>query len=68
MGVRGLRFKLGMELTPDKPGMIFEFDDLHQSLIGGESGEDESRFSQRIQIGIVKPVTVAVTLNNQLLL
>ena len=39
-----LRLKFGVKLAGDKPGMIFEFDDLNQIFLGIEPAKNHSEF------------------------
>ena len=46
--------------------MVFQFDDLHQLLIRRNTTEYQSYFSQNIYIGIIKFITMPVSLIDQL--
>src|SRR5439155_19992024 len=42
MGGQWLRLEFGVELAAEKPGMVCEFDDLDEILVGGNAGNDQS--------------------------
>jgi hypothetical protein len=63
-GVRGekMGLELRVKLDSDKPWMVFEFDDLHQVIVGGGRGDTHPCLLEPFPIGGVKLVTVAMSL------
>src|SRR4030042_3315824 len=55
-----------MKLASQKPGMAFQFGNLNKLLIRGDATEDQPLFPQNIHIGIIKFITMPVSLENQL--
>ena len=67
MGFHRFRSEFRMELASEKPGMVFQFDHLHQSLIGRYAAEDQPCLFQDLHVGIIKFITMPVSLIDQLL-
>src|SRR4030042_91370 len=57
-----------MKLASQKPGMAFQFGNLNKLPIRGNATEDQPLFPQNIHIGIIKFITMPVSLENQLLI
>ena len=62
MGDLGAGFELRMELAPQKPGVIGDFDDLYQLPVGRGAGDAQARLGQAIPVLVVKFIAVAVAL------
>ena len=63
-GVRpvGAALELGMELHADEEALAGDFHGLHQPPVGGEAGEGEAGGLQRVAVGVVELIAVAVAL------
>src|SRR5262245_31814435 len=61
MAIKRTRFELWVELYPDKPRMIAEFDDLNQLSIRGQSTEDHALSGKQLTVRIVKLVAMTMT-------
>lgn len=60
MGVHGVGFEFGVELTADKPGMIRNLHHFHQRTVGGCAAEDHAVLGQNVLVGVVEFVSVAM--------
>ena len=64
MGVHRPRLELGMKLTSQIPGVIFEFDNLHQVSAWRSAADDQTFLLQYLTEFVVEFVSMAVTLGN----
>ena len=64
MGDVGLGLEFRMELTADKPRMVFDLDDLHQIPLGIKPRDHQPFLRQLLTIRIVKFITMAMALGN----
>ncbi len=60
MGLRRLRFELGVELDRQKPGMIAAFHDLDDRAVRADPGRDQALILKPLAVSVVELVTVAV--------
>ena len=64
MGAVGLGLEFRMELTADKPRMVFDLDDLHQVPLGINPRDHQPLLRQLLTVRIVKFITMAMALGN----
>ena len=64
VGIHGPGFEFRMKLAAEKPGMIFDFNNLHQILFWREPGKTKAFLFQRFQIRIVEFIPVPVPFGN----
>src|SRR6056297_812389 len=62
----GSRLELGVELTPQKPGMILEFNNFDQVGFRIDSRADQPALFKLFQIAVVKFKAVAMAFRNLL--
>ena len=62
----GTRLELRVILHRDKPGMLFELDDLWQYAIRRHAGEGHTMLLKRLYIGCIDLVAVTLALLNAL--
>ena len=58
----GTALELRVELHADEEALAPNLDGLHQPPVGGEAGEHEAGVGQRVAVGVVELVAVAVAL------
>jgi hypothetical protein len=58
----GLKFRV--KLHSDKPWMLFEFNDLHQAIVGGGRGDTHPCLLEPFPVGRVELITVAMSFVN----
>src|SRR5574337_138235 len=56
------RSELRVELAGDEPGMVGQLDDLHELLLGPESGDVEAVFLEVLEVVVVHLVPMPVSL------
>src|SRR5919106_856798 len=62
MRTRRARAQLGMELTPDIPGMRWQLDHLDQGAVRREPAEPQTVLGEQVAIGVRHFIPVTVTL------
>ena len=61
------RFEFRVKLDPHEPGVAGQLNDFNETSVRGESGHIESFFGQDLTKSVVKLVTVAVALGDDVL-
>ena len=64
MGLVGAALQLGVELDAHEPGVVGQLHDLHQALVGGETGQLQARLGQLLAVVVVELIAVAVALGD----
>ena len=64
MGVHGTGLEFRVELAAQEPGVVPEFDDLHQLAVGGGAGNRQAGGVQFLPVGVVEFVAVPVALHD----
>src|SRR5262245_12029451 len=60
MGLVRLTEKVGVKLGADEKRVLLQFDHFDQLAVGGGAAEDEARLLERLAVGVVEFVAVAV--------
>ena len=66
MAICGTGLELWMELTADKPRMVFELNDLYQSLVWGKTAQNHSLSTKDFTVTIIKFITMSMALGDLL--
>ena len=62
MRVEGCGLKLWMELTSDKPGMVFYFYHLHELAIRRNAAQNQTVFLEYLVVTVINLISMPVTL------
>jgi len=61
MGIHGAGFEFRMELTPEKPGMLFIFYNFNEIFFRGKTGKNQTALFQRFFICVIEFISVPMS-------
>jgi hypothetical protein len=62
MGIHGSGFEFGMELTPDKVRVVWNFYHLHQAFVWADARQNHAALGEGFAVLVVHFVAVAMSL------